>query len=131
MLEEIDRHECANLLGATQHGRIAVVAGGEPYLVVLNHLVLSGNVVFRVAADSRLAELTDGPSIDAVYEVDSVLPVGRSGWSVIVRGVLGRDLDPVDALAAQAQLRAWAGGCREVVLRLRIDELTGRRVGTV
>lgn len=131
MLEEIDQQECASLVGATRYGRIAVIAAGRPHIVVLNHVVLPGNVLFRVAADNRLVELTEERPIHAVYEVDSVLPAGRYGWSVIVHGVLRREFDPEETATARAQLDNWAGGRREVVLRLQIHRLTGRRVGVL
>jgi hypothetical protein len=129
MLEEIDPAECAILMTATQLGRMAVVESGRPTIIVLNHLVLHGQVLFRVAEDSRLAELTDGASVPVTYEVDSAFPVGHSGWSVIATGILDRETDHLMITAARDQLNTWAGGRREVVLRLRIERLTGRRAG--
>jgi uncharacterized protein len=129
MLEEIDHAGAGMLMAATQFGRIAVVESGRPIIVVLNHLVLGGDVVFRVAEDSRLARLTDGQTVSASYEVDSAFPVGHSGWSVIATGQLGREADHLTVTAARTQIAAWAGGKRETVLRLRVDQLTGRRAG--
>jgi nitroimidazol reductase NimA-like FMN-containing flavoprotein (pyridoxamine 5'-phosphate oxidase superfamily) len=129
MLEEIDHAGCAMLMAATQFGRIAVVESKRPVIVVLNHLVLGGDVVFRVGAGSRLARLTDGDSVPASYEVDSAFPVGHSGWSVIATGLLGREADHLTITAAQTQIVAWAGGKRDTVLRLRVEQLTGRRAG--
>jgi nitroimidazol reductase NimA-like FMN-containing flavoprotein (pyridoxamine 5'-phosphate oxidase superfamily) len=129
MLDEIDPAECASLLAATRYGRIAVVAEGRPAIVVLNHLLIGGQVMFRVPGESRLARLTDGYVVHASYEVDSAFPVGRSGWSVIVEGALERERDPELVTAAREQIGAWAGGIRDTVLHLRIDTLTGRRVG--
>lgn len=128
-LQEIDPSGCAVLLAATQFGRIAVVESGRPVIVVLNHLVLGGDVLFRVAEDSRLARLTDGYVVQASYEVDSAFPVGHAGWSVIAAGTLGRESDPLAVTAARDQIDAWAGGRRETVLRLRVEQLTGRRAG--
>jgi uncharacterized protein len=129
ILEEIDPPECAVLMAATQFGRIAVVVSGQPVIVVLNHLMVGGNVVFRVGEDSRLAGLTDGTSVHASYEVDSAFPVGHAGWSVIATGTLDREPTESVAVAAREHLATWAGGRREVVLRLRIQGLSGRRAG--
>jgi hypothetical protein len=129
MLEEIDPAECAILLAATQLGRVAVVESGRPAIIVLNHLVLHGRLLFRVAEDSRLAGLTDRAAVPVAYEVDSAFPVGHSGWSVIATGLLDRETDQLLVTAAREQLNTWAGGRREVVLRLRIEQLTGRRAG--
>lgn len=129
MLEEIDPTECAILITATQLGRMAVVDSGRPTIIVLNHLVLHGHVLFRVAEDSRLARLTDGAAAHVAYEVDSAFPVGHSGWSVIVTGLLTRETDHLMVTAARDQINAWAGGRREVVLRLQPEQITGRRAG--
>lgn len=129
MLEKIDPAECAILMTATQLGRMAVAESGRPMIIVLNHLVLHGHVLFRVTEDSRLARLTDGAAVHVAYEVDSAFPVGHSGWSVIATGVLDRETDHLRIVAARDQLNTWAGGRREVVLRLRIEQLTGRRAG--
>lgn len=131
MLEEIDYAECAILLAATQLGRIAVVESGQPVIVVLNHLIVGGKVLFRVAEDSRLARLTDGRDVPVSYEVDSTFPVGHSGWSVIATGTLGRETDWLTIVAAREQVTAWAGGNRRTVLTLRINGLTGRRAGPI
>lgn len=129
MLEEIEPAECATLLGATRYGRIAVVDNGRPAIIVLNHMVVGGNLLLRVGKDNRLARLTSGAEIRAEYEVDSAFPVGRSGWSVIVEGILCREPDPDLIVAAREQITAWAGGRRGTVLRLRIEGMSGRRAG--
>lgn len=129
LLTEIGWVECAILLASTQFGRIAVVESDRPVIVVLNHLVLGGNVLFRVAEDSRLARLTEAAAVPASYEVDSAFPVGRSGWSVIATGMMQREPDHLLTTAARDQITAWAGGKRQTVLRLRVDGLTGRRAG--
>lgn len=129
MLEEVEPAECVTLLAATRYGRIAVVEDGHAGIVVLNHVVIGGNLLLRVGEDSRLARLTDGAEVSAEYEVDSAFPVGRSGWSVIVEGTLCRETDPELILAAREQIAAWAGGRRDTVLRLRMVGITGRRAG--
>lgn len=130
MLEEIDPGGCARLLAATRIGRLAVVASDRPLIVVLNHVVHEGDVLLRVAEDNRLVGLlADDAEIPVAFEVDSAFEVGRSGWSVIASGSLVRETDPQRAALALAQIMPWAGGEREVVLRVQVEELTGRRVG--
>jgi len=128
-LEVILPAKCAALVAVTRLGRMAVIEDGWPLIVVLNHIVLGGHVLFRVPDNSRLARLTEGTAVPASYEVDSAFPVGESGWSVIVRGMLAREADHLVLTAVRDQLRAWAGGRRETVLALRPEEMTGRRAG--
>ncbi|MBK7624320.1 MAG: pyridoxamine 5'-phosphate oxidase family protein [Kineosporiaceae bacterium] len=134
-IETLDPAACSRLLAATQVGRLALVAEGKPKIIVLNHLVYREGVFFRTAPDAWLVRhLTDevpggGPGLEVVYEVDSASAAGRSGWSVIATGRLHREDDAELVALAHRKLEAWAHGDRDVVLRLHVDELTGRRVG--
>jgi len=129
LLEPVDTASCLRLLRATEVGRLAVVVDDRPRIVVLNHLLDGGDVLFRTREDSMLAGLTAGRAVHAAYEVDSAFPVLRSGWSVIASGVLHRETDPAREASARQRIDAWAHGERDTVFRLEIDELTGRRAG--
>jgi uncharacterized protein len=129
-LVQLDAQACTRLLAAPEFGRLAVVADGRPVIVVLNYLVDGPDVTFRTDADALLSRLTlDGNTVPAVFEVDSASPVGRSGWSVIAHGLLMRETDPDRCAAARSRIVAWAEGERDTVLRLKVDELSGRQVG--
>jgi uncharacterized protein len=128
-LQEIDAASCRRLLASVRFGRVAVVDGERPVIVVLNHAVDGDDVLFRTCEDSRLARLTRYGEVPAVFEVDTAFPVEHSGWSVIATGGLLREGHPARWSRARAKIRTWAVGERDVVLRLRITELTGRRIG--
>lgn len=130
LLETLDEAACTRLLAATEFGRLAVVEAGRPRIVVLNHVVDDAAVLFRTRDDAMLAQLTaGGAAVHAAYEVDSAFPVGRQGWSVIAAGLLHRESDARRIARARETIVAWAEGERDLVLRLEIDELTGRRAG--
>ena len=130
LMSELTSDQCRNLLGAVQFGRLATVESGRPLLLVLNHTVAGGNVYVRTHEDSRLARLTrEGVVLHAIFEVDSSFPVGQSGWSVMAEGYLAREPDEARAAKVRGELTAWAHGDRDVVLRLEVQELTGRQVG--
>jgi nitroimidazol reductase NimA-like FMN-containing flavoprotein (pyridoxamine 5'-phosphate oxidase superfamily) len=129
-LEDLDAAACLRLLAATVFGRLAVVEDGKPVIIVLNHLVDGRDIVFRTAQDALLSRLTKGDrAVHAAFEVDTAFPVGRSGSSVIATGLLVREQDPQRLAAARARISAWADGERDTVLRLRVEQLTGRHVG--
>lgn len=129
LLEDVDPEGCSRLLSALNLGRLAVIDGGRPVIIVLNYALLGPDLVFRTGTDARLVRLTaDGQSIDASFEVDSAFPAGRSGWSVIAAGTLGRESDPQRQAEARSLVVAWAEGERDTVLRLRVEQLTGRRI---
>ncbi len=129
-IESLDAASCARLLASTQFGRLAVVADGKPKIIVLNHAVVGQDVLFRTSPDAFLVGATEGEAtVDAVYEVDSAFPVGRSGWSVIAAGQVVRERDEKRIVAALSRVGPWANGDRDIVLCLTVDQLTGRRVG--
>lgn len=130
LMETLDSAACSRLIGATEFGRLAVVEDGRPKLIVLNHVLDHGDLLFRTREDSLLAQLTGGGvAVHAVYEVDSAFPAGRAGWSVIAAGLLVRESDARRVALARATVPAWAQGERDLVLRLTPEALTGRRVG--
>ena len=130
LLETLDEAACGRLLAATEFGRLAVVDAGRPRIVVLNHVVDGRVVLFRTREDSLLAQLTaDGAALQAAFEVDSAFPAGHTGWSVIAAGRLHRESDGRRIARARETIVAWAEGERDLVLRLEIEELTGRRAG--
>jgi uncharacterized protein len=128
-LQEVDAESCRRLLAAVRFGRVAVVDGGRPAIVVLNHAVDGDDILFRTREDSRLARLTLTGEVPAAFEVDTAFPVEHSGWSVIATGSMLRESHPARWAQARAKISTWAAGERDVVLRLEVHELTGRRIG--
>jgi nitroimidazol reductase NimA-like FMN-containing flavoprotein (pyridoxamine 5'-phosphate oxidase superfamily) len=130
LLREIEPSRCLQLMQAVRYGRMATIDGGEPLLVVVNHLVDRGDIYVRTRPESRLARLTEGGRVArAVFEADSAFPAGESGWSVMAKGWLTREYGEKRATALRSRLTAWAQGERDVVLHLEVQELTGRSVG--
>ena len=130
LLAELDAAACTRLLAAVRFGRLAVVEGGVPRIVVLNFMLDGADVLFRTKPDTLAARLTRGDaSVPAEFEVDDALSVQRAGWSVIVKGLLGREDDDRVIASARSRITAWAQGERDVVLRLRAERLTGWQVG--
>jgi uncharacterized protein len=121
----IDRRRCRVLLGAARVARLAFVDEGRPRLVVMNHHPIGDDILLRTSEDSRLAALTAlGHGVPVVLEVDSVSAMEHVGWSVVAEGDLRRD----DRVASGTLPRSWRAGSLDVVLRMRVDHLTGRYV---
>jgi uncharacterized protein len=128
-IDDLDAAGCARLLSAMEVGRLAVVVDGHPRIVVLNYVMDGDDIQFRTSEDTAVAGLTLDGGVPAEFEVDGGIRLAASGWSVIARGMLVREPDADRAEAARERLVPWAGGGRDLVLRLEIDELTGREVG--
>ena len=126
---ELRYRDCVDLLTRTRLGRCAFCTPQGPVIVPVNHVVHDDAVIIRTSPYSQLGLL--GSSGRLAYEVDGYDPIGRSGWSVVASGPCQR----VDNQAEQEFLHAfhdpepWARGMRTLYLRLRWDQLTGRRIG--
>ena len=125
----LSRSECHALLQSGVAGRIAVSAPDGPHIVPLNYCLVDGAVVVRTSPFSVLG--THGRDALVAFEVDSIDSERQQGWSVVVRGraEVVRDLDELDVIRRRWAPRPWASGARELVMRVRLDELTGRRLG--
>lgn len=126
---ELHYRECRDLLGATTVGRCAISTPQGPVIVPVNHTVVDDALILRTSPYSQLG--TYGWSARVAYEVDSYDEATRSGWSVVALGTCER----IDNVAEATFLRTfhdpdpWARGARTLFLRLRWDQLTGRRIG--
>ena len=122
--------ECNALLRAGVAGRLALSAPDGPHIVPLNYSVVDSAIVVRTSPYSVLG--THGRDAMVAFEVDSFDPAREQGWSVVARGraEVVRDQDELDHIARVWEPRPWARGGRNLVLRIRWSELTGRRLGS-
>lgn len=129
MDSELRYRDCIDLLARTRLGRCAFCTPQGPVIVPVNHVVHDNAVIIRTSPYSQLGLL--GGSGRLAYEVDGYDPASHSGWSVVATGPCER----VDTQAEREFLQAfhdpdpWARGMRTLYLRLRWDQLTGRRIG--
>lgn len=128
-LAELSSQECLQLL--TLHrprlGRLAFTTQGRVLVLPMNYVLVDRCLYFRTTPGSKLLAAL---RVDRVtFELDHVDEVWREGWSVLAFGRLREVIDPEElADVAQRPLRPWAGDGRPHVLRLDIDELTGRSI---
>jgi uncharacterized protein len=129
-LLELPRVECLDLLERTHFGRLAVSRGeGAPIVRPLNYVFdpRSQSVVFRTAEGSKLSGLLRAR--EAAFEIDGVEPGGRTGWSIVIVGV-------VEEVTNQSEVRrldnlgldVWAPGLRSHWVRIRARTVSGRRI---
>jgi nitroimidazol reductase NimA-like FMN-containing flavoprotein (pyridoxamine 5'-phosphate oxidase superfamily) len=126
VFEAIGDKECDRLLAAGGVGRVVLVEERGPVAFPVNFSLLDGDILFRTAADSPVAA-ADGQEVG--FEVDRIDDALHEGWSVLVTGRARRLVDPDEVARARAlEVEPWAGGDREVYLRLVPDEVSGRRI---
>jgi len=126
-IEVIDADECLRLLAEEEIGRVAVVVGATPMIMPVNYALDGEAIVFRTMPGSRL----DVGQGHAAFEVDHFDKAHKAGWSVLVTGHLegvswyqAKDMQRLQELS----VTPWAGGERNLWLRLRPSFITGRIV---
>lgn len=120
--------ECRRLIAPGGVGRIAFGTISGPIVVPVNFAVLADTLVIRTAEGTVI----DGHADEQVaLEVDHIDEALCQGWSVLVRGSAHRVAHPAELhrLQEDAALWPWAGGEREVYVRIIPREITGRRIG--
>lgn len=127
-LQIIPREECLRLLGGQSVGRLGFVSGDQPIIVPVNYAAVNGVVVFR-SGEGTKADLP--PLAKVAFEVDHLDHGERTGWSVVVQGVLedvtgdpGWFLQPL----YQGTPRSWAPGTMDRYLRIIPRVVSGRRI---
>ncbi len=129
VLHDLSEHECRAHLIDCQVGRAAVVAPDGPHIIPVNYTVVDEAIVFRTGPFTLLA--THGRDAVIAFEVDHFDEVSHTGWSVLARGRTEVVLDSrqIEHIRRVWEPNPWAGGVRNMFVRLTIRELSGRRVG--
>jgi transcriptional regulator with XRE-family HTH domain len=128
VLEELTVAECLRLLEPGGIGRVGFSTPDGPVMLPVNFTMSAGTVIFRTAGSGFLAGHADGG--EAGFEVDRLDEAMREGWSVLVLGPAEQVADPaeVTSLREHAAVWPWAGGEREVYVRIAPGRISGRRI---
>ncbi len=109
IMREIGRAEAWWRLGSVAFGRVVFTSRALPAILLVNHVVDDGRVIFRTPEGSGVISLTAARQpVVLAYQADQIDPVAGTGWSVVVTG-LGRLVDEPSEAAARyrATLRSW------------------------
>ena len=126
-LRILDPAECLDLLMAGGVGRVGFAAADGIMMLPVNFAVAGKSIIFRTAPDTLLAVYANA---QVSFEVDHMDDELREGWSVLVHGHAHKIADEreVRRLEAATRLVPWAGGARDVVVRITPILISGRRV---
>ncbi|GHK05059.1 helix-turn-helix domain-containing protein [Streptomyces sp. NPDC003753] len=124
---ELSIRECRDLLCTHGVGRLAVPTESGPVIVPVNYGVVGGSIVFRTAPEAVPSQAADS---QVAFEVDRIDGSFSQGWSVLVCGHARTVTDPdsVRRLEEQAYSTPWAGGQRDLWIRIDPHRITGRRI---
>jgi nitroimidazol reductase NimA-like FMN-containing flavoprotein (pyridoxamine 5'-phosphate oxidase superfamily) len=132
-ISEMDEAECLKLISPGGIGRIAYQSRFGPAVLPVNYQWYDGAIVFRTARHSPLDEdlqtgITGG-EYKVAFEIDEIDRAGRQGWSVLVQGPAHHvESEAERAAAVRAGVEPWAGGERELFVRIVPTRGTGRRI---
>jgi nitroimidazol reductase NimA-like FMN-containing flavoprotein (pyridoxamine 5'-phosphate oxidase superfamily) len=103
------------------------VCAHVPLVVPVVYALLDADVVFRTAPGEKLIAAALNRTV--AFEIDEFDVSARTGWSVIVVGAAEEVVAPEELSRVRALgLEPWAGEVRDRFVRIRADEVTGRRV---
>lgn len=132
VIEEMDPGECLRLVSPAGVGRIAYGTSGGLAIRPVNYRVIDGSFVFRTtehgALDEDLRTGIDGAEYRVAFEIDELDPERQQGWSVLVQGPAHHLTEAERDTYQDAGLVTWAGGEREMYVRITPSRITGRRV---
>ncbi len=126
-LRILDPAECLDLLEPGGVGRVGFAAVDGIMMLPVNFAVAGNTIVFRTAPDTLLAVYANG---QVSFEADYADQARREGWSVLVHGHAHKVADEreIRRLEAGTTLTPWAGGARDVFVRIAPVSISGRRV---
>jgi nitroimidazol reductase NimA-like FMN-containing flavoprotein (pyridoxamine 5'-phosphate oxidase superfamily) len=126
VLATLTADECRALIARGGVGRVLFVdAGRGPVATPVNYQMDGHDVVFRTGGGTPLADSLQQASLS--FEIDQLDDGLAEGWSVLLTGTASviaepDELDRVSSLG----IEPWAGGDRQVYVRLRVRQITGR-----
>ncbi len=128
---ELSRDDCEARLRASRTARVAFSTPNGPQIIPVNYSVVDDAIILRTSPYSLLGTFARD-SVVAI-EVDELDHDERRGWSVVARGRASFVTDPaeIEHIREVSQPEPWASGTRNLHLRVRWNELSGRRIGPV
>ncbi|GAA3162696.1 hypothetical protein GCM10010466_62040 [Planomonospora alba] len=133
LLEKLDRTECLHLIFPGGVGRIAFNDAGGPMILPVNYVLHDNAVIFRTSVggplDENLRTGIEGVEFKIAFEVDRIDDPNREGWSVLIRGGAHLVSSPDEQAAVEAAgVHPWAGGERNLYVKIIPTEVSGRRI---
>jgi len=133
VLERLDEAECLRLISPGGVGRLAYSGRFDLTVLPVNYRLHEGSIVFRTARDSPtdtdLRTGIAGAEYKVAFEVDDIDPATQEGWSVLIQGSAHHaESEAERASMRSAGVEPWAGGVRDLFIRITPARITGRRI---
>lgn len=125
----IDRVAAMILLSSVSHGRIVFNERALPAIRVVNHLIDDGDIIVRTGVSPTFADTdSDRTGTVVVYEADTLDPLQRLGWNVVVTGIARPVVDPERTAGYMRLLHPWVDGSQDTLVVIQPQIVTGFRL---
>ncbi|MFZ9041967.1 MAG: pyridoxamine 5'-phosphate oxidase family protein [Ilumatobacteraceae bacterium] len=129
-VEHLTTDECWRLFAHHEVGRLAVAISDHPDIFPVNYVVDRGGIVFRTGPGTKLAASVLGRGV--AFEIDGYDPLAGEAWSVVVKGSARLVEHMIEYFAADdLPLFPWHAAPKPEIVRIDVDEITGRRFRVV
>jgi transcriptional regulator with XRE-family HTH domain len=128
MLESMTVAECRQHLAEGGIGRFLFVEPGRgPVAIPVNFRMDGDDVVFRTSSGGSVSAGLHERRVS--FDVDHLDDALSEGWSVLATGNAEVIADPDGLARAEGlDIEPWAGGDKPIYVRLRVSQITGRRI---
>jgi nitroimidazol reductase NimA-like FMN-containing flavoprotein (pyridoxamine 5'-phosphate oxidase superfamily) len=125
---ELAEERCWALLGASGVGRVGFLHEGRVAIYPVGYVVLHGSVFFRTSREGSIAKSL--PQAGVSIQTDSQQPSVQAGWTVLVSGDAEavEDAEELTRLHGLMENEPWAGGIRDLFVRVTPTGISGRQV---
>lgn len=114
------------LLATVTVGRVVFTDRGLPAILPVAFVLDRDTVVIRTADGSRLARAGDDSVLS--FQADVLDPASKTGWSVVVTGHARIEDDETERERISRILEPWVPGPKDVIIRIPLTLVTGRRI---
>lgn len=126
-MEVLSHEDCVSRLSLDSVGRVAFLSDGEIQVFPVNYRFHDGAIVFRTAAGTKLSAAEFHKTVS--FEIDGWNVEQQSGWSVVAKGLAKEVIDEETIADLETLgLRPWAGPGKNHWVRIRPEEITGRKI---
>jgi uncharacterized protein len=123
----LPEEECFRLLGRSHLGRVGFVDDDRPIILPVNYAFDRGYVVFQSKSGTKLEVAAEHQSV--AFEIDAFDPMYHGGFSVLVYGPAEVVVDEAEIRRlTELPVRPWWPEARDRWVRIRVDEISGRRL---
>jgi hypothetical protein len=126
-VDVLGRDRCSSLVAPGGVGRVLFLEQRGPVALPVNFRMLDDDVVFRTASLPELTANLERGNVS--FEVDHIDEALAEGWSVLISGPGHVVEEPAERRRMEElDIAPWAGGARDVFVRIVPEVVTGRLI---